>query len=327
MAPIVIAGLIGLTWQAGALTAQTASWTNPASGYVFDPLNREIRSVSGYLGSATIGSAVITGIDWASLAPNRKSAFVQLNQAMTWVADLGNPDQIQSLATLPLAEQLIWASDSTQAVMLAPGGQLIWLTNFASSPSAGARWSLDTFGPGTRLAEGPHWVILAADATAGRVLLTVNTGERRQLWIASPTAPPALIPFSGLPAAAAFAFQSAAVFVADAASHQIDEIRGLDTTPTIAPLLTSATYVNAPAGLALSTDDSHLFIADRTTNLIRVIDTANGALVAALPADSVPQSVTAFAGGLFLLGSTPPAPFQFLDTSSSPRVVFVPRGE
>jgi hypothetical protein len=322
-----LCGLIVLTVQAGTSTAQTATWTAPASGYVYDQVNRNIRPVAGYLGSATLGPSVLGEVDWASIAPNRKSALIRRNAAVVWIPDVGKPSQAQDLEGIPFAEQLFWASDSSQAVMLATEGQLVWLTNFGSSPSAGAKWSLEADSPKARVRERLRWSILATDSAAGKVLLASNFGDKWQLWLASPTMPPASIPFSGIPVAAVFASGSATVFVADAASHQIDQINGLSANPVSTPLLTSAVYVNHPAGLALSADDSRLFIADPATNLIRVFDSGSGAFVTELPAASAPRSVNLYASGLFLLGSSPPAPFLFLDTSASARVVFVPRGE
>jgi hypothetical protein len=322
-----LCGLIVLTAQAGTSTAQTAIWTAPSSGYVYDQVNRNIRPVAGYLGSATLGPSIVGEIDWASIAPNRKSALLLRNAGMVWIPDLGTPAQAQNLDGMPVAQQLFWASDSSQAVMLATQGELVWLTNFGSSPKAAAKWSLEAESPKARVRERLRWSILAADSTADQVLLASNFGDKWELWLASPAMPPASIPFAGTPAAAVFASGTSGAFVADTAAHQIDQIRGLGANPASTPLLTSAVYVNDPAGLALSADGSRLFIADRETNLIRVFDSGSGAFVTELPGASAPQSVTVFASGLFLLGSSPPEPFLFLDTSASTRVVFVPRGE
>ena len=329
-----IATLVGLVILTTPAMAQTPAWNVPASGYVYDPLNRDIRPIAGFLGSAVLGSSVVGGIDWASVAPNQNSALLQQGAAMVWISSLAAPDQTQSLDGMPVTQQILWASDSSRAVMLADRSRLVWLNGLNSPTAAAPTWHVDTLSALYGRGEGTTWSLLAADAASDKVLLTSRSGSQRQLWMASAGKSPVLIPFSGQPAAAVFAAGGSTFFIADTAASQIVQFSGLgsaplDSTMSSAPLLTSALYVNDPAGLALSTDGSRLFIADHATSIIRVFDSTSGTLISELTSDAAPQALTAFAPGIFLLnsGNLPPGPFLFLNTSSPSSVLFVPRGE
>jgi DNA-binding beta-propeller fold protein YncE len=125
-----------------------------------------------------------------------------------------------------------------------------------------------------------------------------------------------------------FGSGNSGAFVADAASHQILRVQGLDSTPVITPIISSEPYVKDPVGLVLSEDDSRIFIADRASSTVRVFESGAGALIAELPLDAAPLSLTPVSAGRFLLDPANSAdPFLFLDTESPIRVSFVPRGE
>jgi hypothetical protein len=216
----------------------------------------------------------------------------------------------------------MWAADSTRAAVLVAGvPQLVWLVAFDGSPRVEASWDLD--------GSQTNWSLLAADSSARRALLAAQQGDVWRLWLASPTQAPVLIDGFTKPAAAVFAQGGTIAFVADAASHQVVRISGLNSTPVAAPIVASATYVADPVGLALSKDGSRLFLADGAGKMIRVFLTVTGALSSELPLQMAPQSLTATSSNSFLLGGRDrkDQPFYFLDTRADGRVSFVPVGQ
>jgi DNA-binding beta-propeller fold protein YncE len=320
----VLIGLMGLLLAASAL-AQTPTWTAPSSGYLYDSYTQSIRSIVGFAGSAYLGPSVVSGLDWASLAPNQQSALVVSGGVLSAVADLASPDRLATISPAYTPQQALWSSDSNRAVFLTANGQLVWLTNLASAPLREASWDLERGRPGRELPV--RWTLLAADSAADRVLLASRGDARWQLWWASPTVSPVSIALAGEPTAAVFSSGSAA-FVADAAGHQILQIQNLDGGPTVALLFSSKQYVADPIGMAVSVDGSRIFVTDGAAQTVRSFDSGTGALLDELPYGSNAVSMICVSPGRFLLnppGGTP-APLFFLDTGQPPRVFFIPRG-
>ena len=340
---LAVCGMVTLALCVGIAHAQSGTWTAPSGGYFYDSTNRSIRSLTGFIGSAVQGPAVATGIDWASLAPNQTSGLAQQNGSQIWIPDLSAAGTFQAVNRIPLALQAFWAADSSQAVILTEGGELVWLTNFSSGPIPVSTWNLKSYGAGSgqsgsgRAGEaeavrsgGPRssaiWSLLAADARADQVLLAVHTGEIWQIWFASSTIPPQNIPFSGRPAAAVFSPGAGGIFVADAASQQVVQIENPDTNPVVASVISSAPYVNELAALAVSSDGKRLFIADHSGSAIQVFDLSAGAAMAELQTSAAPVSFTAFSQDRYIVntGGSAAQPIFFLNTGVPSNMSFVP---
>jgi hypothetical protein len=311
-----------------SMFAQASHWNAPSTVYVHDSVGKTIRPLVGIIGSSYPGAVVLDDIDWASFPLNHKSALIAHEGVLAWIPDLSVSDLSASLESyglpdVPLPQQVIWASDSTRAAILtASSPQVVWLGHFDGTPRLDASWALDGNQTG--------WALLAADATANRVLLASQEGDIRRLWLASPTSAPALVASLTNPAAAAFAQSGTTAFVADSATHQVVSISGLDSTnPVVAPLVASEQYVADPVAIALSKDGSRLFLADGAGKAIRAFQTATGTLGAELPLAFAPKSLTAVSLSSFLVGGRDQKdqPFYFLDTQAGGRVLFVPVGQ
>ena len=327
---ILLNGMLAILFIGAVAEAQTTNWSAPASGYVQDSLSRSVRPITGILGSATLGSAVVSNTDWVSLAPNQKSGLVQQNGALVYIPDLAFAANAQTLDRVPPARQSFWSSDSTSAVIITQSDRLIWL-NFGSTdtglPGGSSEWHLQGLAPLTSRGAAARWLVLAADPAANKVLLTAGNGSGSQLWMASRTAPPAPLAYTGHAVAAVFAANSPVAFLADTAAHQIVRLETLDTAPSFSSVFRSELYVDDPAALALSVDDTQLFIADKKTTFIRAFDSRTGVLTNEILADFEPFSLTRLAPSRFLLNiaGTAARPLLFLETSVPARVLFVPR--
>lgn len=343
--PIFMAAPVGFVLNPGAVRAQTGAWTAPCGGYVYDPAARAIQPVVGLIGAASVGSPVALGLDWASLAPNQKSALAGKNGSAVWIPDLAAAASLQTVEGIPAVRQVLWAADSTRAVVLTSDSRLFWLTGFDSSPVPLAIQDLDgasressgrtgRAAPETARIGLPRrntvWRLLAADSSAGQALLVSHAAGTRRLWLASSASPPRPIPFPGLPSAAVFVPASSAAFAADAAGHRIVRIDNMDASPSFTTLVSSAVYVDDPAAMALSADGDRLFLADRADRAIRVFDSrTGGAPGEELSTAAPPVSLTLSTTDRFLIneGAAPPAgqPFYFLTTGNPAKVLFVPR--
>lgn len=321
-----MAGIAALLFCVAAATAQTASWTAPTDGYIYDAATQSIRPVDGFIGSAVLGPAILDGLDWASVAPNRKSALIRHAGSLAWIPDLGSPAQSRQLSQIPVPVQALWASDSGRVVLLTSGNELYWLGDFGAQPSVQARWNLESAARRVNR-NSVNWVLLATDVSANRVLLARFGNGVGQLRVASAATAPMTIPFAGTPVAAAFLSGGTAAFVADGISRDVVQILGLDSVPVSGTFLS----VDQPSAMATSVDGKRLFIADSATSMVRIFDSGSGALLAELTADEVPASLTAFGPDSFILNAassdaSASQPLLLLDTSVAPKILFIPRG-
>jgi len=322
----VLIGLLCILPGSGAF-AQKAGWMAPTGGYVFDAIARSIRPVVGFVGSAYLGPASVDGIEWASLAPNRRSALVVRDAVLFSVSDLTAPDGTETLDLVQSPRQALWSADSRRAVVLGADGQLVWLTGFGASVTREASWSFDA--PAESGSDDPRtWFLLGADPAADKAVVALQTGDRWRVWLAFRTAAPVSLDLTGHPAAAAFSSTGSALFIADETNHQVLQIRDLDSQPSATPIVTSDVYVADPVGMAVAPGDGRLFLVDRTSHSIRILNPGTGELLDELPLDSAPRSISGLSATRFLItaGDGTNAPFYFLDTEPA-KVSFVPRGE
>jgi hypothetical protein len=306
--------------------AQKAAWVAPAGGYVFDAIARSIRPVVGFVGSAYLGPASVDGIEWASLAPNRRSALAVRDGVLLSIADLTAPDGVESLDLVQSPRQALWSADSRRAVILGADGQLVWLTGFGTSVTREASWNFDL--PAESGSDSRTWFLLGADPTADKAVVALQTGDQWKVWLAFRTAAAVSLDLTGRPAAAAFDSAGSALFIADQTNHQVLQIRDLDSQPSATPVVTSDVYVADPVGMAVAPSDGRLFLVDRTSHSIRILNSGTGELLGELPLDSAPRSISGLSATRFLIaaGEGTGAPLYFLDTEPG-KVSFVPRGE
>ncbi len=176
---------------------------------------------------------------------------------------------------------------------------------------------------GAELRQSP---ILAADNAANGLLLTSRNLAAPQLWFVSKTLSPTTLSFDGPADAASFNSAGDSLFIADATNHRIVQIHDPAGSATLSPVLSSPDLLANPAGIALSPDDTHLFVSDRLARVIREFDSSTGALIQSLDADAPSSFLTLFTPGRFLLDPGQPGqPFLFLDTADPARLTFVPR--
>ena len=130
-----------LTLAASALSLSGQStFSGPASGYVFDSVERSIRAIVGipgaaYLGSQT-GSPPLAPWDSVSVAPNGKRALGVRGLSVNLIPDLTQPASAASItqATGPIS-RIVWSADSTTAAIWVPAaGQLQRITGLDSAP-------------------------------------------------------------------------------------------------------------------------------------------------------------------------------------------------
>jgi DNA-binding beta-propeller fold protein YncE len=128
--------------------------------------------------------------------------------------------------------------------------------------------------------------------------------------------------------AAALSSDGSSGFVAEVSSQQIYRIDNIAATPVFTALLDSSSPAGNPVDMVLSSDDQRLFVADSARISIRVLDARSGAQTAELPLDFAPSSFTRVSPDVYLVNysGTAEGSLYLLDTGTSPRISFVPKG-
>ena len=157
--------LLGFSTLAAHLFAQQPV-TGPGAGMIFDPPTRSVRPILGVSGAAYLGGVVLADVDFASVAPGGSAAvFAREGKlwAISWVRGEERRTLLFNLTEEAQAPSAVWASDGSaavvaagsnrvllkvstleaeqiameagrEAVAVAPGGELLLLTNRAVKP-------------------------------------------------------------------------------------------------------------------------------------------------------------------------------------------------
>ena len=102
--------------------AQSASWTPPTLGYLFDAASKSIRPLSGIPGAAGLeaGLAVPSKLERASISPNRKFALAEIKDGdhillVTWAGTAAVVSELDGAP--PSAEQIAFAASGSTAAL------------------------------------------------------------------------------------------------------------------------------------------------------------------------------------------------------------------
>ena len=305
--------LLGL----GAAFGQDGGLTGPVSGMVFDADSRSLRPVVGVPGAAYLGQPAVSGLDWASVAPNGRAALVLANaqlRLLRWSSDgTSRADIIVEEAQTP--GRVAWSADSSAVAVYENSGRLrVWRTRTAQ-PAGDFDPSLLSGRISALAVENSGAVVLGVeDATAGGVFRV------------SPGATPVMVAAMASPGAMAFARNGRDLFVADRATRRVIEIRGYRASAAPIPLADETSGVVEPAAMAVSENGTRLFLADRGKNTVGIYDLTTRTLAGEIALDFAPVSLEPLSGqSLYLLkGGGGGEPFQVLSAGREPAVYFVP---
>ena len=121
---------------APGLTGQSLGLTGPTQGVVFDSPSKSLRPVAGSFGSATLGPALLSGLDFASMSPTQTRGIGCQAELCFWIPVLGT---LQRGAT-PLLNQTAtpegaaWSADGAVAAIYSRSGQWIRVLGAEDAP-------------------------------------------------------------------------------------------------------------------------------------------------------------------------------------------------
>lgn len=309
----------GLTFSCFAQGLQIGG---PITGFVFDAPSHSLRQVVGMPGAAHVSAALLSDVDWASVAPNGSTALVlrRGEARLVSVTDIGqDPAGIFVDGLLEQPQWSCWSRDSSSVVIYSATARSVQWVRFADQSS-----TADIPVPLVNL-EGDV-TALAADATstvavvavAGAGVYRVNAEGVTQL---APLADVSAIAIS--PA-------GDTLWVADRSSGQVLEIANPGTAPEPRVLLADAERLADVSALGLSSDSKRLYLASRSTQLLYWMDRSTSLLSEGIALD-VPATRFSPLGraSLLLLGAREKLgdPFYLLDEQAGPGLFFVPAGD
>lgn len=289
---------------------------NPPTLLVFHSASRSLRPVLGILGSSYLGESICSDLDFASVAPNQKTAVLVGANATRLVRDLEDPFASTASPELiaPAINQVLWAADSSSAVLVSSVGRsLQWVVAGQVTPPV----SLADLDGNIRL--------LATDARADAVVLAIGN----RLFRSTRQSPLALIATLGNPTAAAMDRHGETLYVADATARQVFAMRGNDGGYTLTPLLHDQETVEHPVAVALSADGSKLYVADQASRSVLSYQTSDGTLLGRLALGEAPTSLRMLSGETFLLNEDAPlgASLSVLRAGDRLAEFFIPTGD
>jgi len=294
-----------------------ASVGGPVTGFIFDSQARAIRPMLGIPGAAYLGSALVSRVDAAAVAPDGFSAFaVQAGRLVLYTGLRSAVLKAVAIdGVIPGVNQFAWTSDGGAAAVYASNsGQAQILTNLAESPAAGAPIDLSGIaGAVTALAfDGQRLIIGAAAPGSGGIYVASAQSPVERI---APAAGPSAIALAG-----------ADLYFTDRQSQQIWQVQSYARMPA-AVLFANDSGVSSPAGLQLSTDGKRLYVANAGSRKLAVYDVASRTPVQSLDLAFTPTRLDRFgAASAFLLNGTGQGPVYVLSDGAAqkPAVYFVP---
>lgn len=306
-----------LTLLASAMNAQPANFQGPIAGFVFNGASKTVSPLLGLPGATHVAPPILNRVDFASIAPGGKAAFITRARHTAFVGGLSSlaPAESSVGGLIDAADRIVWSRDGSFAVLYSSSGSLLQRVQFSgSAPVADAPVDLSPWGQVTTLAIDPAGQQIAVGfATSGLYLFT--TGQS-----------PALLLSMAHPQAAAFDGTGQWLFVIDPDNRRILRFQSGSAFSVFVSLTQPTGPALQPAGLAVSGDGRYLLLADSGTQSILVYETNSGSLTNSLPLSFVPTRFEALSvGPVFLLnGDNPKEWLLVLDASQAPTVYFVP---
>jgi hypothetical protein len=297
----------------GVASGQTAGVSGPVEGFTFDLPTASLRAVMGYPGAASFGPPILSGLEFASVAPQRNYAvaFQNGNFAVLSNLDSGKAASLAVVGVTRVPEAVSWSADGTFAVLWSAGANwLQTLSGLPSNPAPGAYIDVSALGGSlTSVAldtTGKRIAIGVLESQAGVYLMTGSQGFAPVISLTHPVA-------------VSFSSDATELFAIDAAAKQL----------AIVNLSNLSFQMTALDGLAdpfaVQGSAAKIYVASRSDRLLREFD-ATGTAMGDLPLSFSPRGIEPFGANSLLLASRSMAsdPLWLVTNGTQPAAYFVP---
>jgi hypothetical protein len=289
---------------------------------MFDAPTGSLRAVKGFPGSATFGPALLSDVEFGSVAPYKNYAIVLKDSHWLFVAGLDSAH----VSTSPLPgvfgapEGAVWSSDGSVAILYSTSGN--WMQTLAGlpgSPHANAYTNLSVLaGSLTAIASDADGkqIAIAMQGPKGGVYL--NTSKQEFIPLAK----------SSNPIALSFSENGANLYVLDGAALKLTAITISDWNSEVLPLQ----GLRDPFAILAGYDNENrpvLFVASASDRLVGVYNPASQKMEVTFHLGFQPTGLQDFGRNSLVIGSRskPGSPLWLLSTAPKPAVYFVPAAQ
>lgn len=291
----------------------------PVETFTFDAPTASLRPVLGTLGSASLGPALLSGLDYASVAPRHNHAIAFRGGRGVVVSGLGSAQMsITDLPdSIPAPDSVAWSRDGSLAILYSRAGN--WIRVLAGLPGSPS--------PGPEISEATLRGALSAVATdsRGSRIAVAVVGENAGVY--EVTASEGLAPLLSVenPTALAFSVDGAALYVLDRKSAQLFELQMSDLSSRSWPV----ERLQDPFAVSCSQDDTGrlvVYVAAHQDNLLRVYDASTYEVIADVSLSVQPTALDPLGVRSYLLRPRVASddPLWSFTNASRPMVYFVP---
>lgn len=312
--------VLGIALSLGLVHGQPAVLSGPVEGFFFDAPTNSLRAVQGFPGSASIGPAVLDGLDYASVAPHKNYGIAFKDGQCLFVTGLGSDPSAVSLAPLACSrpEGVAWSGNGSRAALYSRSAN--WVQTLSGLPgSPTLNDSIDTTHYGGSLSA------VAVDALGIDVAIAITgDGGGVYLMTGGQGFTPALQ--MSKPVALSFSDDGAKLYVIDAAALQFSELAVADLSVQVFPLAGLAD----PIAVKQTRDPANrslLCFVSRSDQLLRMYDASSHQTIADdIPLDFLPTGIDDLGRSSFVVSSRAKTadPLWLFTSSPQQAVYFVP---
>jgi hypothetical protein len=302
-----------------ASLALAQSLSGPVQSFMFDAPSRSLRAVDGFPGSASFGPALLSDVQFGSVAPNKNYAITFKDGHCLFVTGLGSAH----VSTAPLPgvfghpEGTVWSSDGSLAILYSTSGN--WMQTLAGlpgSPHANAYLNLSVLAGSLAAvssdADGKQ-IAIAMQGPKGGVYL--NTSKQQFIPLAKISNPIAI----------SFSENGLNLYVLDRTALELTAITISNWDSQVLPLAGLSDPFAILAG-SNSARQPVLFVASGRDRLVGVYNLASQKMEATLHLDFQPTGIQNFGPNSLVIGlrSRAASPLWLFSTAPKPAVYFVP---
>ena len=311
--------VLSLAVVAVSSMGQDSNLAGPVSGLLVDEQSRSIRPILGMPGSAYAGEASVTAFDFASAAPDGRSALISRTGSLYLIRRLDGATPVWRQLSGDSASfgRAAWSENSESfAVVNTTANQVELWTNLSSDPKLAS--SIDI----SSLTESI--VSLAVNKDASYAFASTQGVDGGTLYqLKAGDVPRMILP---LGRAGGLLLGADSLYVTDRGHNEVLRVTNWASNPVVTSIVTSGHGVNDPVGAAWSADRKMLYIASAGINQVIGFDIASSAVKATFDLDFQPTRLERLGSGDLLLlekGIPGQAPAQVLD-SAAQKIYFIP---
>ena len=310
--------VLSVIFSIGSLAAQTPV-SGPTEGFIFDLPTNSLRAIVGFLGSASLGPAILPKLDYASVAPQKNFAIAFQDGRCLVVSGLDS--EHVTTTTLPGAfsvpESVAWSGDGSVAVLFSRTGNWVrTISGLPSSPNPASFLDLSS--------QGGVLSTVVADLHGEHVVIGITGDNAGVFQIASDQSLLPLVSVSK-PTSLAFTDDGRKLYIINGDSVQLSEFNLTDSTSQTWRL----NELEDPVAVRLARDAAQrqvIYVAGRRDQALLVYDSSTHEVVGRVSLTFQPSGIEILGRDSYLL--RPRASFDdplwSFRNSAQPMVYFVP---